>query len=101
MVGRLEGGGSTVRQLLAFQKRLSPGSTINNELILSACGQRNTPHLFWNNQVLFKPHTKVTHTPRKIKLGKQPDRTIKSSFCSKSIDTSPETFYYYCDFSSV
>ena len=37
-VGGGGGGGlarRAVRQLLAFQKRLAPGSTVNNELILS------------------------------------------------------------------
>lgn len=52
-ISRLAGG--AVRQLLAFQKRLAPGSTVNNELILSARAQRNTPHLFWNKQSYSRP----------------------------------------------
>lgn len=52
-ISRLAGG--AVRQLLAFQKRLAPGSTVNNELILSARAPRNTPHLFWNKQSYSRP----------------------------------------------
>lgn len=39
-VSRLAGG--AVRQLLVFQKKLAPGSTVNNELILSARAQHST-----------------------------------------------------------
>lgn len=39
-VSRLAGG--AVRQLLVFQKKLAPGSTVNNELILSAPAQHST-----------------------------------------------------------
>lgn len=52
-ISRLAGG--AVRQLLAFQKKLAPGSTVNNELILSARAPRNTPHLFWNKQSYSRP----------------------------------------------
>lgn len=52
-ISRLAGG--AVRQLLAFQKRLAPGSTVNNELILSARAPHNTPHLFWNKQSYSRP----------------------------------------------
>lgn len=53
VISRLAGG--AVRQLLAFQKRLAPGSTVNNELILYARVPRNTPHLFWNKQSYSRP----------------------------------------------
>lgn len=47
--------GGAVRQLWAFQKRLAPGSTVNNELILSARAPQNTPHLFLNKQAHSRP----------------------------------------------
>lgn len=54
--------GETAQQLFVFQRRLGPGSTINNELILSACGRRNTPHVFWKKHISFKPYSKyVSH----------------------------------------
>lgn len=54
VVWRVVAGGG--RQLLVFQKRLAPGSTVNNELILSARARRNTAHLFWNKQPYSSPH---------------------------------------------
>lgn len=54
-------GGVAVRQLLAFQKKLAPGSTVNNELILSATAQHTTSVL--EQAVLFKAHTEVIHSP--------------------------------------
>lgn len=58
-ISRLAGG--AVRQLLVFQKKLAPGSNVNNELILSARAQHTTSVL--EQAVLFKAHTEVIHSP--------------------------------------
>lgn len=58
-ISRLAGG--AVRQLLAFQKKLAPGSTVNNELILSASAAQHTTSVL-EQAVLFKAHTEVIHT---------------------------------------
>lgn len=60
VISRLAGG--AVRQLLAFQKKLAPGSTVNNELILSASAVQHTTSVL-EQAVLFKAHTEVIHTP--------------------------------------
>ncbi len=58
-IWRLAGG--AVMQLLAFQKKLAPGSTVNNELILCARAQHTTSVL--EQAVSFKAHTEVIHSP--------------------------------------
>lgn len=46
--------GGAVRQLLAFQKKLAPGWTVNNELILS---QSETQHIcFGTSSLIQGPH---------------------------------------------
>ena len=68
---------ATCNQFKLQKKKLAPGSTVNNELILSVRAKSSTSVL--EQAVLFWTHTEEIHSPLvKTQLGKKNLRTLKS-----------------------